>query len=324
VSSAALAERLCEELSRSGVDWCHVREPDPARLEFAVQRSAAAGLARVALGLGFKTLCAPGSPDANFLGHDRDSGALLRVHVDFSGGSKRLLPGALPGSRRQGRRRSQLEAGGAVIAVVGADGAGKTSALDALRAWLGCELWVETLHLGKPPWSPGTWLIKGLLKALRSVTGLRPGDGRAGSEEAWLLWRAVTARDRARAVRRARRQAERGALVLCDRYPLHALHSMDGMRSASTTPASRLRGWLLDREARYYAAIEPPDLLAVLQVPVAVARARKPQDPGARVQSRAREVLNVDWSEAGAHVVDAAQPLGAVHDQLKTWLWGAL
>jgi len=54
--------------------------------------------------------------------------------------------------RRVGWRpwRQHMEIGGAIIAVVGGDGAGKSTAIDELYSWLSKDFDTIRVHLGKP------------------------------------------------------------------------------------------------------------------------------------------------------------------------------
>jgi len=234
-----------------------------------------------------------------------------------------------------GRRgRMGLVSGGELIALVGADGAGKSSAVDALYDWLSPHLRVARIHMGKPRWSWSTFPIKATLKLLRHHSGLRgrwrsPASPPSREERGGfgqLIWHTVTARDRYRAYQRARRLAARGALVLCDRFPLPDIESMDGRRARRLSPA--WRPWpvrmLIDLEERYYAAIDPPELLIVMRVHPDVALRRRPEDPEDRVRQRALEVLEVDGTAMGAHLVDASLPMREVHRELKSWIWARL
>ena len=57
-----------------------------------------------------------------------------------------------------------LEIGGAMIAVVGGDGAGKSTAIDALHAWLSKNFESTKIHMGRPAWSWITIAIRSILK----------------------------------------------------------------------------------------------------------------------------------------------------------------
>ena len=71
--------------------------------------------------------------------------------------------------------KKRLAHGGTVIALVGGDGAGKSTCVQELARWLGAELDVMTAHLGRPPRSWLTLAVGALLK-VRRVIGKRPAD----------------------------------------------------------------------------------------------------------------------------------------------------
>jgi thymidylate kinase len=281
----------------------------------------------------------PGSSRRSRLRAGRQVCAALRAQARRRGRTSRRLAWwqrIAPGVPRYlgGRGRMGLASGGELIALVGADGAGKSSAIDALYDWLSPHLRVEKVHMGKPRWSWSTFPVKAALKVFRYLSGLRGRWGSPASPSSrdergslgQLIWHTVTARDRYRAYHRARRLAARGALVLCDRFPLPYIESMDGRRARGLAPA--WRPWpvrmLIDLEERYYAAIPPPELLIVMRVHPDVALQRRPEDPEGRVRKRALEVLEVDGPATGAHLVDANVPMREVHRELKSWIWSQL
>ena len=108
--------------------------------------------------------------------------------------------------------------------------------------WLSGPFAVERVHLGRPPNSLATVAVKialsaGPSRAVCSPTWPRPRClPPTPPSTAWLLWHVCTARDRRRAYVRARRVAAEGGVVVCDRFPLAQLRSMDGpARSPSAT-----------------------------------------------------------------------------------------
>jgi thymidylate kinase len=353
---APLLERLREDLASSQVSWRPGRNggaPDPPatpadRLDLLVG-SADLGRCREILGrLGFKEARPVSGRRAAgagcFLGYDGATDRIVRVcarvlpGTDVAPPAARARDGEAAGDRRadaerdRGAVRLALASGGALIAVVGADGAGKSTALAALRGWLAPHFRVVTVHLGKPRWSWITLPIKAALKLAGLAGAVWPfrspaaADGSGPVPVRILAWQAVTARDRCRAVRRARRLARRGALVLCDRFPLAEIGSMDGRRARPSSEAPRAwpARWLADLEARYYASIARPDLLLVLRVTPDLAIRRRPEDPAERIRRRAEEVLRVNWEAAGARVVETDRPLAEVHREMKEWIWARL
>lgn len=219
----------------------------------------------------------------------------------------------------QGQR---LAGGGAVVALLGGDGAGKSTCAHALRAWLAPALATTHVHLGRPTRGLATFLAGGLLKAARAV-GASP-DVVVHLE---LLRSCATARDRYRLYRRARRFATAGGLAICERYPTRENWALAGPSDAqghalgaTSKLAQRMRSW----EHRYYERMSPPDLVFLLRLDAETAVARKPSEPAAYVRARARLTQETDWSRSGARIVDASQPLDQVVATLKAELWRTL
>jgi thymidylate kinase len=226
--------------------------------------------------------------------------------------------------------------GGLVVALVGSDGSGKSTALQAIEDWLAPDLDVLRAHLGRPPWSRTTVFVRGGLKAGRmagrpfrgpALLASRSGPTSAGSSAPTLteLARfACTARDRNLVYRDITTAAARGRIVLCDRYPLAGLMRMDGPqvgRLLEGTRAGPLARFIRRREEHYYEPFVAPDLLFVLQIDEDVARNRKPEDDPERVTRRSREILGIDWSGTGAIVLDASRPAAEIAAEIKQRIW---
>jgi thymidylate kinase len=233
-----------------------------------------------------------------------------------------------------GPARKKLLSGGSVVAVVGGDGSGKTSAVDDLELFLQRHFVTRRFHMGKPERSLSTSVF---LKVFRRLT---PGRMAAAGQPVWeterlerfpgyvyLVRHLLTARDRYRAHVVARRQAARGAVVVCDRYPLAGLSTMDGPRIgrvpgvASRPLAAKLSRW----EDSYYQRITPPDVLIVMKADPAVAVERRPDQDHEFVRRRAEEIYQRDWvGTPGAQVVDANRPQAEVLEQVRALVWAAL
>jgi thymidylate kinase len=230
--------------------------------------------------------------------------------------------------------RKRLVAGGAVVALVGGDGAGKSTAVEGVSSWLSRAFVVRRVHLGRPPKSLTTLTVKGALVAGRRV-GLfpelaepttPPDDPTRAPSTAWLAWHTLTARDRHRLYARARRVAANGGIVVCDRFPLTEIRSMDGARTtwAEGMPGlSRLGARLVRLEGHYYAAFGRPDVLAVLRVDPEVAVRRKHDEEEHYVRRRSTEVWQTAW-EPPVVVVDAGQPAATVLADLRRAVWERL
>jgi thymidylate kinase len=234
------------------------------------------------------------------------------------------------------RNTKRPVAGGMVIAVVGGDGAGKSTLVQGLVHWLNGPFDARVVHMGKPPRGPVQLAVKGGIAAARGAGLIRDwlpnyptpdehGDRFPG--HAWLLWQLVTARDRRRQHRRVRRLAGRGSLVVSDRFPLEQVTLMDGPRTGWVPlgQASRPARRMVAAELAAYGAITSPDLLLVLRVDPDTAVSRKRGvDPADFVRPRSAEVFGADWAATGAVVLDAGQPSEAVLARARAAVWTAL
>jgi hypothetical protein len=233
--------------------------------------------------------------------------------------------------------RKRLERTGITIAIVGGDGSGKSTAVEATVAWLGSAFVVHRTHLGRPRPSLLTLALKGPMfvarRAGRLPSTAKTVDPRTATADdfpgvAWALWHVLTARDRLRDYRALRRVADAGGVVVSDRWPMPQLRLMDGARVSwvleRSPHASRVLRWLARTERRAYANIASPDALVVLRIDPELAVARRPEDDPAYVRSRNGEVFETDWSAVGAAVVDASQPPGEVLAAIRSAVWDRL
>jgi thymidylate kinase len=235
------------------------------------------------------------------------------------------------------RTRKRLANGGLLVAIIGGDGSGKTTAVTELRQKLAEEFDVSKVHMGKPSWSWTTIIIRGILKIGRSL-GLYPfvKEGTEPSLDTnsplfpgypWLIREVCTARDRYLDYNRARRFASNGGLVICDRFPLPQIKIMDGAQVERVTgniKTNKFIKFLAALEHQYYRQIMSPDLLIVLRVDPEICVQRKTDEKSDSVRSRSQEIWNLDWCETPAHVIDASQSKSQVMDDVLNLVWSYL
>jgi thymidylate kinase len=214
---------------------------------------------------------------------------------------------------------------GVVVALVGADGAGKSTCARELCDWIGGYVPTLHAHLGRPPRSFLTFSVGGALKAEQQWYRLLHRDPPAGTHIA-LLRHLCTARDRYRLYCRLRQYAVAGGVVISERYPIPQEQVLVGpcIPELLGNRPSWVARMLRDLENRYYRSILPPDTLFVLQLHPELAVARKIDEPADYVRARAQVVWNTDWSRTPAQVIDASRSLMDVIGDLKTRVWSVL
>lgn len=230
----------------------------------------------------------------------------------------RRLAGLAGRLTKRADSRKKPRGGGRIIAVVGGDGAGKTTNIDNLHRWLGRKFVVRYLHFGKPP-RDGLRLVWGLfLRLLRPFLG---SDSTA--HPAWIqsVGFVLLARDRRRALAKADRQRRAGEIIVVDRIHVPGLPLMDAPQIHRTFPRTPLLARLGEWERQYYAQMPEPDLIIVLRLDPEVAVVRKPEDGEHYVRTRNQALWNLAWPERNSFVVDSALPLEEVKTLVQARVW---
>jgi thymidylate kinase len=238
----------------------------------------------------------------------------------------RQAAGTARGALKRRPARKRFVAGGALVAVVGGDGAGKSTVVEGLSNWLSKNFAVTKVHLGKPRRSLTTVAVEAV--ATPSLAALALAGRRAPpSSRVRMVVTVARARDRYIAYRNARRIATNGGLVICDRFPLPQISLMDAPRVRRAV-APGVQNGIVPRlaalEERYYRALTAADVLIVLRVDPEIAVARKPEEAPEFVRARWREIWDVDWDAVPAHVVDASRSAAEVLSDAKALVWSEL
>ncbi len=241
------------------------------------------------------------------------------------------------------RRKMTLCAGGRTLALIGADGAGKSTMCRLITDWLSWKLDVQLYYLGSKQPSRRSELLYLLFRALRR--GQRTVAGWLGQDSLpsrWLVQLRRIARythhlsigrDRLRRYRESR-VAAKTAVIIYDRYPLAAL--LDGPKiyprdiSHANGHANRVGRIFAAAEQGIYRQISPPRHYLLLNVSPAVSLQRKPDHDPTAVTAKA-QFLNKFAAEMEGEdekvnllTINADLPFAEVEHQLKTAVWQVL
>jgi hypothetical protein len=241
----------------------------------------------------------------------------------------RLLHAPRPWSRR-------VPGGGCVVAVVGVDGSGKSTAVRSIRSWLGAEVDVIPVYFGTGDGRPSLLLLPFKLLSLviaRLMTTRPKGSshGNVTGREPGLLysvlmmgWAAAVAMDKRGKLLAARRGADRGLVVVADRYPQN-----EDVTYSDAPLLQRLRWsprWLHRLETQTYelAGRLPPDLVIKLEVSAATLARREPDMNVDVIQQRIEGFRRLAFTGARTVLVRAEQPLPDVLRAIKREVWRTL
>ncbi|MDW6020578.1 hypothetical protein SAZ10_02250 [Mesorhizobium sp. BAC0120] len=243
--------------------------------------------------------------------------------------NKRFLNSPRPWSRR-------APGGGIVVAVVGLDGSGKTTLVAAIRQWLGSEVDVLPVYLGTGGGRPSLLLLPFKLFVPVATWALRTkpagsSHGPVSSRAPGLfysilltIWATVVAAEKSMKLIAVRRGADRGMVVIVDRFPQDQIPDFN---DAPLLPRlAQVPAWLRRFEANAYALARqlPPDLVIKLQTTPEIIMTREPDMDPLVIQKRTSALQQLAFEGAAVVSVDAGQPLDDVIRAAKASIWRML
>lgn len=226
-------------------------------------------------------------------------------------------------------RKKSLNDGGRLIAFVGIDGSGKSSAIERLEKVLGKQLNTSSISLGSGV-SGASWYRKlafnifGNKAKFKGHIDLRNNDRNTIKKKnyPWYykLWLIICLIDKKNSLRNGTTQKARGSVVLSDRWLQNQLAGkLDGRRTTNMKRAGVFFKSLVGLEESIFAAANrnKPDLIVRFDVSPENSVLRKPNDLNLEQANSAIKLLDsIKWAGVPLAKVDANKTMEEVDKQL--------
>lgn len=233
-------------------------------------------------------------------------------------------------------RKMTPASGGLTVALIGADGAGKSTMSQMLLPWLAWKLDVHFYYLGSKQPSARSKLLYLLFRIARRSH--RTLSRRLGEKNILARWLADLRQillyshflsigyDRSRRYLAGRQKAAAGSIVIFDRYPLTTLLDGPKIRLAADGQHMAVAAAFAGVEQTMYDKFPAPDSLIVLDVSPEVSWQRKPDHDRAAIYAKSRLVRSLTAQPGSLNLfrIDADQPFETVLSQLKATIWDQL
>lgn len=226
--------------------------------------------------------------------------------------------------------------GGLVIAFVGVDGSGKSTAATTIRNWLGPEIDVVRVYFGTGDGAPSLVLapFKALAGLIARFIKTKPKGASHGNisdrppgpvySALFAVWAMAVALDKRHKLITIQRAARRGFIVVTDRYPQNEIENFNDGPLLYRLPAAP--DWLRRFEQAIYmrAHRAPPDLVVKLQVGPETVQKREPDMNPALIVERLASLERLQFPGAQIIRIDARAPLEDVTGKVKQAVWNVL
>ena len=215
------------------------------------------------------------------------------------------------------------------IAIVGADGSGKSTLVKDLVKWLSWKIEIRKVYFGIPKnislkyYSRLIELLYQLLKRIPDSIIKKKGVCIVDMLNAYKwIW---IARKRHQIYRKALAWTAKGLIVISDRYPIrefrHMARPMDGPRIRKELE-TKGQNWA-DFEQNYYSQIGLPDKVFVLKTDINELRKRK-KDLDISTHLMKADAVNSIRESTDICLINANRPYREVLQELKCRIWELL
>ncbi|TCK18107.1 thymidylate kinase [Thiogranum longum] len=229
-------------------------------------------------------------------------------------------------------QKKRLVRGGAVIAITGFDGTGKTTTCSELEHWFGKQFDVRLDHFGRPKAKLITLPLRIMIGMYRSWKRKKHFTSPVSKKDGVIaaIRYCSLAFERYSVLRRSAMLRDKGYVVILDRYPSLTTGGMDSPQLKSTVETGyiyrffeRLEGWL-------YSSMPQADLLLVLEVPVETAllrnqkRIKKFKESDDELLARHVDNQGLEYEANVIKTIDVTSSLDETMKVIKSSVWSAL
>lgn len=269
-----------------------------------------------------------------FTSHSRFTSWVIRTNREifwlYAGVKRRL------GWDNYSATRRVSPSGGLVVAILGCDGAGKSTTLSYIKKEFNKKLDVVSIYFGSGDGSSS--ILRRPMKMVAKRVGGK-GIGHAVEREyaekkkvsfkarlyliAKVLWAVVLAKEKRSKQRHMVKARNNGLLVLTDRYPQSDIPgSSDGPLLDKYKDRNMLMKKISSWEQKIYKSfsINAPDLTIKLTVQTDIAIARKPEMTVEEIEKKKSIVMGMDISAYSA-VIDTSRPFEITCGEVMEEIW---
>jgi Thymidylate kinase len=239
-------------------------------------------------------------------------GQSVETMISLSGFFYQQLPECIkfvPANRKTKRLKKTMANGGRILALVGSDGAGKSTLSRDLVNWLSYKIECHYFYLGKRPFiiSYGRKIFS-LLKYARYIKKI------TGNYFYILL-----IRKKINMLKHAKLLSQNNSLVICDRFPQK---DIKGFFDGPKLQSGKLT-WLSKLEMKLFSILQQtaPDVVFRLNVAPVIAAQRKLGHDAIMIEQKCRHVSLLSFGNAKLIDVDASKNYEQVLLDLKRKIW---
>lgn len=274
--------------------------------------------------------------------------------------STKATPALLPSFRQQRKLRATDR--GLFVAIVGPDGAGKSTLTVALKTWLDEALDVEQIYLGKGNLVSTIWQglaevkwtlleaagkerpqpkevatpeevqdldIEAELERVHALSGASSFEEKRTPlrEHVWELSRVSQALRQLRKSRQARKERDKGRVVLTDRFPHHQERFGGGPAIQFSPEEGGLTRILGETERlllTHLVTRQAPDVVIRLAISAEEAWKRKPDHNYEEIRQKVEAMERVRFPRSREFVLDSTEPFDEVLTKAKQIIWDEL